>query len=171
MALRNNFAVITKFDCTSKFSSVTQNWANKILHTYFLVHSWSEICDYGRAHLPEYSTASTYTFSCPNSGLNSYVFLLYFLPSFHWEKKNLLRSVLTNFPTTRIIFFCWKISIECGMKHCKCFCKPCYWPIIAKIFTEDKSFLQFWKWHNFLCETMCWCKQIGLNAPHTVDTI
>ena len=32
-----------------------------IFVNYSLVHSWSERCDYGRAHLPEYSTASTYT--------------------------------------------------------------------------------------------------------------
>ena len=107
----------------------------KILHTYFLVHSWSEICDYGRAHLSEYSTASTYiSFSCPNSRLNSYVFSLYFLPSFHWGKKICSGLCLQIFPPQGSFFFCWTISIECGMKHCKCFCKP--W--------AHKSFLKFW---------------------------
>ena len=113
-----------------------------------------------------------YYFTCIKSAIitlhshNSIIF-----KESHFLKHFSLKSVsvalcLKTFPPQGS-FFCWKISIECGMKHCKSFCKPCYWPIIAKIFTEDKSFLQFWKLHNFLCETMCWCKQIGFNAPHT----
>ena len=82
---------------------------------------------------PTCRTASTYiSFSCPNSGLNSYVFLLYFLPSFHWGKKSAPLCAY-KFSHHKDYFFCWTISIECGMKHCKCFFKSFYWLIIATL--------------------------------------